>query len=229
MNAVTESAGTTLLKALLNEIRQLPKPWEQTPEREQMVVIDRLREATQHAVRKLVVAVTSSEYPHITAMVESVTFKEGVKAVLKLTKEDGTHELADRTGSQVVVTMVDPARYIEGIERVRAAADQTDMFHEEQSASDDPRAEMTVDTLLQQLAKLGVNVAADVAAEWTEQERVVAWDWALTFEEHGDDCKIARPHWLPIPEPVVGNDANGSPTSEEASGDATAPVESEAA
>lgn len=212
MNAVTESAGSTLLKALINEVEQLPKPWQQTPEREQQVVIDRLRTATENAVRKLVIAITASDYPHITAMVESVAFKDGVKAALKLTKDAGAFELANRTGSQVVVTMVDPARYLEGIEQIRGTADQGDMFHEEQqqTASDDPRAQMSVDSLVAQLAKLGVRVDVAAAAEWSEQKRVAAWNWALEYEDHGEDCTIARPHWLPIPEPVV-TDASESP------------------
>lgn len=208
MNAVAstnpvKSAGALLLESLLREVAQLPKPWLQTPEREQQVVIDRLRASTEKAVRNLVQSVAASDYPHIAAMVESVTFKDGVKATLKLTKENGTHELADRTGSQVIVTMIDPMRYLEGIERIRGAADQPDMFHEEPENPINEIAEHVAaaqpDTLHDLLTQLRVNVDREVAHAWTEQERVVVWEWANAYAENADTAP-ARPHWLPMPD-----------------------------
>jgi hypothetical protein len=228
MNAVTESAGTTLLKALINEVQQLQKPWQQLTEREQEVVIFRLRQAVESSVRSLVNRIAAADFPSIPAVADSVTFKDGIKAALTVKDEEGALRIAKARGTSVMVVIASADQLLQGIERVKGEVDQADMFHEEQSESEDPRAQMSVDSLREKLDQLRVYVGGDVAAQWTEQERVVAWEWALAFEEHGDDCTIARPHWLPIPEPIVGNDANGSPTSEDPAD--TAPiVESEAA
>lgn len=84
------------------------------------------------------------------------------------------------------------------MEQIKADADQRDMFGGEQAT--DSSEPQSVDTLLDKLDALGVFPGKQAADAWTEQERVVAWEWALAFEEHGEDCTIARPHWLPIPE-----------------------------
>src|SRR5690606_1833547 len=45
--ARANSAGANMLKVLIAQIEQLQKPWHQMPEREQEVVIFRLREAVE--------------------------------------------------------------------------------------------------------------------------------------------------------------------------------------
>lgn len=202
MNTVsiaTESAGTTLLKALLNEIAQLPKPWQQTSAKEQEVVIDRLRNAVAVSVRAAVSRIAAGSFQRIAAEVESVTFKDGVKAVVQLPKGDaGTHTLADKTGGQVMIVIANEAEFVDGMQDVEADEDQPDMFGEEPA---EPTSDALADTdrLLTKLAELGVRPGIEAAA-WTERERAVAWEWALAYEADGDECKIARPHWLPIPE-----------------------------
>lgn len=211
MNAVSiaiESAGTTLLKALLNEIAQLPKPWQQTPAREQEVIIDRLRNGVEVCVRAAVTRIAAGSFQRITAEVESVTFKDGVKAVVQLPKGDaGTHTLADKTGGQVLIVIANEAEYVEGMQDIEADEDQPDMFAEESAA---PSSEALADTdrLLAKLAELGVRPGIEAAA-WTERERAVAWEWALAYEADGEECKIARPHWLPIPEAVEQGEQQG--------------------
>lgn len=226
-----ESAGTALLKALLNEIRQLPKPWEQTPEREQEVVIDRLRKAVETVVRNTVLTIAAGSYPRIPAEVDSVTFKDGVKAVLKLPKgHDGTHALADSQGGQAIVVLASHAEFVDGMHKVRGDADQPDMFEAEHS--DDPPAvpeawQALLDSLEQgppdetsppksiglqcqeRLAKVFVYVELEVCEAWSEQECTVAAFWAIEYAKDPENCKVARPHWLPLPQPPGMNEGGG--------------------
>lgn len=214
-----ESAGATLLKALLGEIRQLPKPWEQTPEREQEVVIDRLRRGVESAVRSLVSTMAACEFQRVPATIESVTFKDGVKAALLLSREqEGTHQLARATGGQVMVVLASPAEFLEGLERVRAEADQRELFEQEYAAVSDEGWQALVDSLEEGapedqpeirsmgaqcqeiLARVHVHVAIEVCEAWSEQECTVAAYWALQYAKDPATAP-ARPHWLPLPQP----------------------------
>lgn len=228
VSAASESAGTALLKALLNEIQQMPKPWEETPEREQAVVIDRLRRAVDSSVRGLVRVIAGGSFPHIPATVESVAFKDGVKAVLTLSKgQDGTHALADATGGQAMVVLASPQEFLEGMERVQAENDQADMFEKEYAAVssegwqklidslDEPPPETQLKSIGEQcqeiLARVHVYVELEVCEQWTEQECTVAAYWALQFAKDPDTAP-ARPHWLPLPDPSRAQAAEGEQT-----------------
>lgn len=230
VSAASESAGTTLLKALLNEIRQLPKPWEETPEREQEVVIDRLRRAIDSSVRSLVRVIAGGSFPHIPATVESVAFKDGVKAVLTLSKgHDGTHALADATGGQAMVVLANAQEFLEGMERIQAENDQRDMFEQEYAAvssegwqklidslekgpaEDQPELRSIGEQCQEILARVHVYVELEVCEQWTEQECTVAAYWALQFAKDPDTAP-ARPHWLPLPDPSRAQAAEGEQT-----------------
>lgn len=199
-----ESAGVTLLDALINEIRQLPKPWQQTSEAEQQVVIDRLRRSVENAVRSLVGTIAAARFARIPATIDSVTFKDGVKAVLKLSKGySGTYELAENTGGQALVVLASHQQFVDGIERIKADADQPDMFQAPDGIDDEVTSEIeeqSADSLVEHLAAVNVHVDADTAGAWTEQQRAVAWEWALDYADKGDESPLARPHWLPMPE-----------------------------
>lgn len=124
-----ESAGTTMLKALLTEVQQLQKPWQNTPEREQQDVIDRLRLQVEEAVRSAVLRIASSGQECIRAAVESVTFKDGVKAVLQLSRGNpSTHALADATGGTVLIVLAEVGEHTEGMHTVKPDPDQADML-----------------------------------------------------------------------------------------------------
>lgn len=231
VSAASESAGTTLLKALLNEIQQMPKPWEETPEREQAVVIDRLRRAVDSSVRGLVRVIAGGSFPHIPATVESVAFKDGVKAVLTLSKgQDGTHALADATGGQAMVVLASAQEFLEGMERVQAENDQADMFEQEYAAVSSEGWQKLIESLEEQppetqlksigeqcqeiLARVHVYVELEVCEQWTERECTVAAYWALQFAKDPDTAP-ARPHWLPLPDPSRAQAGEGEHSDDE--------------
>jgi hypothetical protein len=55
--------------------------------------------------------VATDDRTRFTASVESVTFKDGVKAVLTMPNTQASHELADTAGGRVYVVIEDPSRY----------------------------------------------------------------------------------------------------------------------
>jgi hypothetical protein len=220
MSTATASAGAAILKSLINEIGQLQKPWHQMAEREQEVAIFRLRNTVEVSVRKLVESIACANFQRIAATVEQVTFKDGIKATLTLAKgADGAHELADSTGSFVTVVLANAQQFVDGIERVKAEADQADMF------TDDDGKDLSVETnswdemissllTLEEgeqfpemhahcralLAEVHVYPEDLVVESWVEKVCVAAAYWAIQYARNPDTAP-ARPHWLPLRTP----------------------------
>lgn len=153
-----ETVGTTLLKALLTEVQRLQKPWQNTPQKEQQDVIDRLRIQVESAVSHAVHAIAGAGSTSLMAQVESVTFKDGVKCVLKLGRGNAAvHELADAEGGHVMVIMMDTAQHTGGMGQVKATPDQPGLFppdpppadtqSAQQGAGDASNSEPTADSV----------------------------------------------------------------------------------
>lgn len=58
----------------------------------------------------------------------------------------------------------------------------------------------------EQLAAIGVAVSLGTVQAWTLDEIRVVKDWASVYAADPGNCPIARPHWLPIPEPKAGDE-----------------------
>lgn len=125
----TEMAAATvagdLLAALIDELRQMERPWQSLPELQQVELIDRLRARVESNVEQAVLTIAADARPVITAEVESVTVKDGIKAVLKLGKSDpNRHHLVDAQGDLVLIVVAGAAQYTGGLDAVQAEPDQ---------------------------------------------------------------------------------------------------------
>jgi hypothetical protein len=100
-----------VMAAAMKQLRSLEKPWLRLPEAQQQRVIDEVKEDVRRAVRHAVEVIASGDRTRFRAGVESVTFKDGVKAVLTMANTEASHELADTAGASVLVVIEDPARY----------------------------------------------------------------------------------------------------------------------
>jgi hypothetical protein len=100
-----------VMASALKQLRALDKPWLRLPEAQQRQVIDEVREDVQAAIRKAVEIIATDDRTCFTAAVESVTFKDGVKAVLTMPNTPASHELADTQGGRIWLVLDDPARY----------------------------------------------------------------------------------------------------------------------
>lgn len=120
-----ETMSGDLLAALVDEIRNAPDVWQKMSEFDQEDVILRLTSRVQDNVRQAVEIIASSNRPTIVATVESVTVKEGIKAVLTLQKHDAhRHELVDAAGQSVLLIVAGASEFYGGVDQVKADPDQ---------------------------------------------------------------------------------------------------------
>lgn len=131
-----ELVARDLLEALVLEIKLLQRPWDALPQAEQDELIERLRKRTTENVRKALGVIVSDEQQVLPATVESVTFKDGIKATLKISKyAQARHALADKEGSNVIIVIVDPADYMQGVHDVKGDPDQAELGVEDAAAA----------------------------------------------------------------------------------------------
>lgn len=135
-------ASRDLLEALILEIKLQERPWDAMTQAMQDEVIERLRNRVETNVRKTVGLIVSDDKVVMPATVESVTFKEGVKAVLKISRHAvGRHDLADCEGSDVVVVIVDPKIYMRSTHEIKGRPDQQTISVEDAAAGAIERAQ----------------------------------------------------------------------------------------
>ena len=125
---VEEHMGQQLLEAMLDELKALQDPWDKTPEERQDEALRRLESRIKHLVRESVNTIAAGEWPIIRAQLESVTVKDGVKAVLKAHKDGQiTHDLVDAEGSNVLIVITDSEQYLGGMSEVQGDPDQPEL------------------------------------------------------------------------------------------------------
>lgn len=100
-----------LMAAATRQLRGLDKPWLRLPEADQKRVLREVRDDIARAVKAAVELIASDDRTRFRAAVESVTFKDGVKAVLTMGNTEASHELADTAGGNVLVVIEDAVRY----------------------------------------------------------------------------------------------------------------------
>lgn len=100
-----------LMAAATKQLRSLDKPWLRAPEELQRRILREVQASVDEAVRKAVEIIASDDRTVFRASVESVTFKDGVKAVLTMGNTAASHELADTAGGGVYVVIENPVRY----------------------------------------------------------------------------------------------------------------------
>lgn len=110
---VAETLSGDVRDFLVDRIKNLPKVWAEMTQEEQRDIIYDAVEASNHLVRQAVALIAKDGRPTITAQCESVTVKDGIKAVLTLSKHDELrHALTDSQGQSVLIVVVDAENYI---------------------------------------------------------------------------------------------------------------------
>lgn len=122
------SLGKSLLEALIQEIKLLPKPWQKLSRYEQDEVIGRLRSAVDENVREAVLFVAADKRATAEATLKKVVFKDGITC----------HELADAEGQLCLIVVADPGKYLGDMDGVKGEDDQRGMNlgHEYEPNSD---------------------------------------------------------------------------------------------
>ncbi|NII73211.1 hypothetical protein FHW84_001780 [Dyella sp. SG562] len=129
-SAAVEMAAETmtgdLLAACVDELKIQRDVWAKLNEQDQQEAIYRLSSRITDNVRQAVEIIASGNRPTIVATVESVTVKDGIKAVLTLQKHDAhRHELIDAAGQSVLLIVAGASEFYGGTENVKPDPDQT--------------------------------------------------------------------------------------------------------
>lgn len=114
-----------LMACLIDEFKSAQDVWQKMPEEAQQDLIYRVQQRVQENVRAAVEIIASANRPTIVATVESVTVKEGIKAVVTLPKSDAQrHNLFDAAGMSVLLIVGGASEFYGGTDQVKPDPDQ---------------------------------------------------------------------------------------------------------
>ncbi|MFC4161979.1 ribosome modulation factor [Chitinimonas lacunae] len=132
--AMTASTiGADLLGALLQELKLLPKPWDQLSAAKQDDVIERLRNRVDSNIKMAVHLIASEGRTVVTGDLDKITIKDGAQAVIKVGRgAPSLHELYEAQGKAVLIVVADAAAHTGGMDEIQGEADQRglDLGHE---------------------------------------------------------------------------------------------------
>lgn len=121
-----ETIGVNILKALITEIKLLPKVWAKIPQAKQDDVIARLRSCVEDNVSMAVHILASEGRTTVTGDLDTITIKDGVKALIKFNHAaEGMDSLYAATGRAVLVIVAAPVEsYTAGMDKIKGESDQ---------------------------------------------------------------------------------------------------------
>lgn len=113
-NLAVRTLGGDVRDAMLNRLKfeQGKKAWDERSEDEQRTTINQITQVAEAMVRGAVRLIAASALPALRGTLDSVTVKDGVKAVLKFSSSDEErHALYDAQGKQIVLVIADPTTF----------------------------------------------------------------------------------------------------------------------
>lgn len=125
-----ETMAGDLTTWLVDRLRHMPKTWQELTAEEQAATIESAGHAVRAQIRSAVRALAAEGRATITATLDKVVIKDGIQAVLQLSKSDPhRHALADSQGSDVLIVVADAEGYMGG-EVPKADANQGELLAE---------------------------------------------------------------------------------------------------
>ena len=141
LSVTRERLSGALLELTVKNLERIDKPWSKVPEEQQRIALNAMGLAIDDLVAAAVQLIATDCRPCIVAEVDSVTFKDGVKAVVSMSKATaGRHELADATGNRVLIAIADHTAYINGKNEVKPSPDQAGLDLKEPAGTEDSNA-----------------------------------------------------------------------------------------
>ncbi len=133
--AKTDAAGrlvSNLRQLILDRLawEQDKRPWNQRSESEQRATATAVEESVQIEIVAAVETIAAAGQPAIVTTLESLTVKDGVKAVLTLSKHDpAMMHLINAVGGRIIIVVSDAEKFNAGTEPVKITPDQIDIEH----------------------------------------------------------------------------------------------------
>lgn len=122
------SMKAQMMQVLLDMVRDMPKPYQQMGEADQRAWLARLDARCADLIYQSAVKLAAGAGEAMKAEVDSVTFKDGVKVVLKLPfASEGAHDIADAAGDYVLVSIPQYEEHVGNEGRPEAESDQPSM------------------------------------------------------------------------------------------------------
>lgn len=124
IDLAAETMKGDLLNALLDEFKAARDVWPKLSQIDQEAIIFRFERRVGAGIREAVRMIAGDSRPVITAKLDQLTAKDGIKAVLSLSQHDANrHELLDAVGKVVLVVVADAEPY-QGGDTPKAEPDQ---------------------------------------------------------------------------------------------------------
>lgn len=120
--APVERMGEQLLSALVDELRVAGASWQQLSKHQQDGVIDRLRNRIRFETERAIGLIAAGSREAARVRIESVTVKDGAKAVLQVS--NSLHTVIDYVGSPAILVLCDPEQYFGGMDQIEGEDDQ---------------------------------------------------------------------------------------------------------
>jgi len=126
-----------MVKAVLDQVKSMQKPWQELSETEQGEYLYRIKQECHSVLTQVADHVATNGQTALKAKVESVTFKGGVKAALEIPNhQEAKHDLADAVGTDVIIVISDNGSLYSANEMADPAEPELDF-----DAEEDPVAE----------------------------------------------------------------------------------------
>lgn len=114
--------------ALLDNIKNMQKPWQQLTENQQKGVAIAVEDMAKNVVRKAVTIIAKQGRTVIQASLEKITIKDGIKAEVALSQfSEHRHALCDSQGKAVLIVVADAEEFTGEREAVEIDKDQGDL------------------------------------------------------------------------------------------------------
>jgi hypothetical protein len=124
-NYAAAGLAAQVTETLLDELKAMDTLWYKTPEAQQAVIIARLSDSVANAMQRAIQVVSALGHKAVICNLFSVTFKDGVRAVITVAPGSALrHDLADHATKDVVLVLADPSVFMQGLSDIKADADQ---------------------------------------------------------------------------------------------------------
>lgn len=129
-NLAVRTLAGDVRDAILHRLKheQDKRPWDERSEDEQRRTINQITETAETLVRGVVRLIGSEALPALPGILASITVKDGIKAVMELSRSDeNRHALYDAEGRQVMIVLADPTQFFGAREEWKVKRDQPDL------------------------------------------------------------------------------------------------------
>ena len=148
---IAENLKGDYCRAVCDWFRHAPKTWQEMSEDEQKEFIARLSEHTENLINHAIRAIARQGRTVITAQLDQVTIKDGIKGVVSMSKSaEDRHALFDAQGQCVLIVVAGAPEDYKGGDMPQPEPDQRDLLEGSDDLAgeqpDFPEEETSLDT-----------------------------------------------------------------------------------